>query len=124
VSGGRKAVQVLAGAKSERVLSELERIAMNRIEHGGLPAPVREHRFAPPRMWRFDLAYLSQMVAVELEGGVFSGGRHTRGKGFTGDCRKYSEAAVRGWLVIRCTREMVESGEMVLLLKRALEVPS
>ncbi len=97
---------------------------MNRIERAGLPIPDREHRFAPPRLWRFDLAYLAEMVAVELEGGVFSGGRHTRGKGFTGDCRKYSEAAVRGWLVIRCTREMVESGEMVLLLKRALAAVS
>lgn len=119
----RKGAPVLAGGDAGRVPSELESIAMNRIERAGLPTPVREHRFAPPRLWRFDLAWLDSMVAVELEGGVYSGGRHVRGKGFTADCRKYGEATARGWLVLRCTREMVEDGEMVTLLGRMLSEP-
>jgi len=111
-----------AGGRGEGA-SELESIALNRIERAGLPPPVREHRFAPPRMWRMDLAYPGAMVAVEIEGAVWIGGRHTRGAGFTNDCRKYGEATARGWRVIRCTREMVEDGTMVDLLKRALEAP-
>lgn len=100
--------------------SPLERDALNRIAQAGLPAPVREHHFAPPRKWAFDLAYLAEMVAVELEGGTWTNGRHTRGKGFDADCRKYGEATARGWLVLRCTAEMIADGTMVALLRRLL----
>ena len=42
------------------------------------------------------------MIAVEIEGGVWIGGRHTRGKGFLRDIEKYNEAAAMGWRVFRC----------------------
>lgn len=74
----------------------------------GYPAPVTEHRFASPRRWRFDFAWPEQMVAVELEGGVWTGGRHTRGAGFEADCEKYNEAFALGWRVFRLTGKMLE----------------
>ena len=67
----------------------------------GLPAPVREHRFHPVRRWRFDYAWPEQRVALEVEGGVWTGGRHTRGAGFVGDMEKYNAATVAGWRVVR-----------------------
>ena len=72
-----------------------------------LPLPVVEHRFAPPRRWRFDRAWphpdpaTAGGVAVELEGGVYSRGRHVRAAGFTADCEKMNAAALAGWLVLR-----------------------
>ncbi len=60
-----------------------------------------EYRFHPTRRWRFDFAHRPTRVAVELEGGVWTGGRHNRAGGFIADCEKYNEAAARGWLVIR-----------------------
>ena len=68
-----------------------------------VPAPVAEHRFAPPRRWRFDWAWPDHMVALEVEGAVWTGGRHTRGSGYLKDMEKYSEAAISGWCVVRCT---------------------
>jgi len=62
---------------------------------------VAEHRFHPKRRWRFDVAIPEMMVAIEIEGGVFTGGRHTRGKGYTRDCEKYNAATVLGWNVLR-----------------------
>ena len=62
---------------------------------------AREYRFAPPRRWRFDYAFPQHKVAVEVEGGVWIRGRHTRGAGFVKDLEKYSEAAILGWAVIR-----------------------
>lgn len=86
-----------------------------------LPEPEQETRFHPVRRWRFDLAYPAQKVAVEIEGGSWQNGRHTRGKGYETDCEKYSEAAVLGWKVIRCTPAMVEDGRAVDLITRALK---
>ena len=60
----------------------------------------KEHRFHPVRKWRFDYFHRSG-VAIELEGGIYTGGRHTRGAGFLKDMEKYNEAASRGILVFR-----------------------
>jgi hypothetical protein len=49
---------------------------------------------------------------------VWSGGRHTRGKGFIEDCNKYNEAVMLGWRVIRVTTEMVKSGEAMAYIER------
>lgn len=68
------------------------------------PPLEREHRFAPPRRWRFDFAHPASRVAVEVEGGVWRRGRHNRPKGFIADCEKYSAAALAGWTVVRLTR--------------------
>jgi hypothetical protein len=47
-------------------------------------------------------------VAIEIEGGVWTGGRHTRGSGFVADCEKYNAAAMAGWTVFRLTAEQVK----------------
>ena len=63
----------------------------------------REYRFHPARRWRFDFALPELKLAIECDGGGWSNGRHTRGKGFIEDCKKLSEAALLGWRVIRVT---------------------
>ena len=90
------------------------------LKEAGLPLPIREYCFHPSRRWRFDWAWLDYRVALEWEGGTWSGGRHVRGKGYEEDCRKYSEAAILGWRVLRVTTAMLDRGEVVDLLKRAL----
>jgi hypothetical protein len=91
-------------------------------------SPVREFHFARdlvgnPRKgvrealakaglkdWRFDFALVDQKIAIEVEGGVFTRGRHTRGSGFTEDCTKYNAAVRAGWRVLRYTSSMVQQG--------------
>lgn len=85
-----------------------------------LPAPREEFVFAPPRRWRFDFAWPDQRVALEIEGGVWTGGRHVSGTGFVRDMEKYNEAAALGWRVLRCQpRDLMKSG-IYESLKRAL----
>jgi hypothetical protein len=60
----------------------------------------REHKFAEGRRFRFDY-YHSSGVSIELEGGVWSRGRHTRPTGFLNDMEKYNLAASMGILVFR-----------------------
>lgn len=60
-------------------------------------------------------------VAVEIEGGTFAGGRHTRGVGFRGDLEKYNTAALKGWLVLRFDRKLLETGPAEKAVKAAVE---
>jgi very-short-patch-repair endonuclease len=90
------------------------------VEALGLPAPTPEHRFHPSRRWRFDLAWPDRRLAVEVEGGVHTRGRHTRGAGFEKDCEKYAEALVLGWRVLRVTPAHIRSGQAVTWIQGAL----
>jgi hypothetical protein len=59
-------------------------------------------------------------LAVEIEGGAWVGGRHTRAKGFLADIQKYNTATLMGWRIIRVTPQMVEKGEVVTLVLQAM----
>jgi hypothetical protein len=74
-----------------------------------LPRPAVEVRFAPPRRWRFDYAWVDHRVALEVDGGVWTRGRHLRGKGFLGDMEKMNRATVLGWRVVRTTPDQLVS---------------
>lgn len=79
----------------------------------GLPRPEREFTFHPTRKWRFDYAFPDHKLAVEVEGAIWTQGRHTRGKGYLGDLEKYNSAVLHGWKVLRYTPQQVQSGEAV-----------
>lgn len=81
---------------------------------------VREYPFYCRRKWRFDYALPAYKIAVEVEGGVWTGGRHIRPQGFLGDIEKYNTAALLGWRVFRTTPDKLLSGKTVLLLKNAI----
>jgi very-short-patch-repair endonuclease len=82
--------------------------------------PTTEHRFAPPRRWRFDVAFPDRMLAIEIEGGVWTRGRHTRPAGFLRDAEKYNRAALLGWRVLRFTPQQVMDGTARATLVEAL----
>lgn len=68
---------------------------------------VPEHPVKQGRRWRFDFAHPDTWTAIEIEGGQWCGGRHTRGAGFAKDCEKYNEAQFQGWTVFRLTGDMI-----------------
>lgn len=72
-----------------------------------LPPGERNFRFSPPRRWKFDFAWPGAKVALEVEGGTWISGRHSRGKGYEQDAEKYNMAATQGWMVLRATTDMV-----------------
>lgn len=82
-----------------------------------IPEPVPECRFHPTRRWRFDYAWPEQKVALEVEGGVWTRGRHTRGAGFLADLSKYNSAVLLGWKVIRTTPDKLVSAETLAMLR-------
>lgn len=104
--------------------SDLEDAMELAIRSAGLPASKRQHQFCPERRWRFDHAWPGWMVAVEVQGGLWTRGRHTRGGAGAahGDAMKLSTAAAMGWRVLSVTPEMIDSGDAVRLLAQALSV--
>ena len=86
-----------------------------------LPEPLLEHLFAPPRRWRFDYAWPIYMVALEVEGGAFVGGRHVRGAGFKRDLEKYNAAVLLGWRLVRVLHDQLHTIETVEMLRALIE---
>jgi very-short-patch-repair endonuclease len=81
----------------------------------------REYRFHPERRWRFDFAIPEHKVAIEVEGGAFVNGRHTRGAAFVKDCDKYNAAMLLGWRVFRFVpKQHVQTGLAIECIVRAL----
>ncbi len=85
-----------------------------------LPMPHPEYRFHPTRKWRIDYAWPLAKVALEVEGGVWTGGRHTRGAGFVRDMAKYNELARAGWRLIRTTPAGLHDLETIRLVADTL----
>jgi very-short-patch-repair endonuclease len=86
----------------------------------GLPKPEAEYRFHPVRRWRLDWVFRRHSLAVEVDGAVWTGGRHTRGGGVEKDCEKYAEAMLLGWRVLRVTTSMVQDGRAVGYIEKLL----
>ncbi|MBE4575617.1 hypothetical protein BOO29_10945 [Vibrio navarrensis] len=101
-------------------MSELEVLLLSHIRAVKLATPEAEFRFHKTRRWRFDFAYPAQRVAIEVEGGTWANGRHTRGKGYAADCEKYNVAALEGWRVLRFTGDMIKSGDAITMIEEAL----
>lgn len=59
---------------------------------------------------------------MEVEGGIWSGGRHTRGAGFIKDLEKYNMATKLGWKVFRFTPQQMKSGEAASFLHEIIKV--
>lgn len=84
---------------------------------------VPEHRFAPPRRWRIDVALIGiwPIVAVEIDGGAFIAGRHTRGVGVEKDNEKIAALALHGYRFIRVTPRQVKDGTALAWVRAVLE---
>lgn len=81
----------------------------------------KEYKFHPTRKWRFDFAWPDIKFAVEVEGGIFVNGAHTRGAHFRSDCEKYAEALLLGWRVLRVEDSMIKKGRALQIIEQILK---
>lgn len=99
--------------------SELEETLLLLIRVEGLPEPEREYRFCE-RRWRLDLAYPEQKIGIEVQGGIWTRGAHARGTGLERDYEKLNAAQILGWRVLQVSRNMIENGEAIEMIKAVL----
>jgi len=102
-------------------MSKLEEKMAFQMRVAGLPNPEREFRFDLVRRWRFDFAWPDKMVALEVDGGTWSRGAHSRGKGQRRDAEKQNAAHLLGWTVYRATSDMVKDGTALNVIEEALK---
>ena len=100
--------------------SELESLLYWHIAATGLPEPEQQYRFDDSRRWRFDFAWPDCRVAVEVNGGEWSAGRHNRAGGMAADYEKLNAAVIAGWRVLQFTGGQVRDGVAVRTIRAAL----
>lgn len=100
--------------------SRLEAIFALQVRAIGLPTPERELIFHPKRKWRFDFSWPEKKIAVEIDGGTSSQGRHVRPTGYRADCCKMNSAALLGWTVFRGDAVMVKKGTLLEFVEAAI----
>ena len=108
-------------------MSAAETLLAVQLEQAGIPF-LREFQFHHSRRWRAD--FLIQqfgmsidyrgLLLVEIDGGGYVAGRHSRGLGMEHDCEKASAAAILGYRVIRCTPSQVDDGRALAWIQQAL----
>lgn len=78
-----------------------------------MPEPVRQFAFAAElgRKWRADFAWPDYKLLLEVQGAVFTGGRHTRGAGYSAECERRAAAVGLGYAIIEATTAQVRSGK-------------
>lgn len=88
----------------------------------GLPTPMAELAFAShlKRRWRVDWCFVNEKIAVEVEGGIFVAGRHSRGAGMLKDMEKYNTLACLGYRLIRVTPKQIANGEALNWVDRII----
>ena len=85
-----------------------------------LPEP--EYKFHKTRKWRIDYAWPEKRIALEIEGGVFTQGRHSRGVGMVNDMEKYNTLASEGWLLLRVTPSTLLKIETIKLIIKTINI--
>ena len=90
------------------------------IRAAHLPEPARQYLFHPTRRYRADFCFIPERLLVEVQGGVWVAGRHTRAQGYEDDCRRTCDALEHGWRILPVTPDMVASGEAVARIERVL----
>lgn len=99
--------------KTQKPKENLEDILVKQLEKAGMPLPRRqctEPWKGTGRRFRGDLCYLSDRLIVEVDGGTWSGGRHTSGGGYRRDCVKRALATIAGYRYINATSDQVKDG--------------
>jgi len=75
----------------------------------------------PTRKFRFDFCWPHRGLALEVQGGIYSRGRHARPRGMINDMTKFSEAAIIGWRLLLVTGIEISNGQALDRVLRGLK---
>ena len=79
----------------------------------------REYRIHPARRFRADFWLPGPRLVIEIEGGAFTNGRHSRGTGIRNDAEKSALIAAMPARLIRVLPEHVKDGRALKWIEAA-----
>lgn len=120
-----------AHAKGARAASRAEQLldpVVLLCQAYDLPLPEREVEFHPVRHWRADYLWRAPRVIVEVDGGLFRGGKgggfavggHSSARGILRDMEKANAAQLHGYRVFRVTPQQATDGTLLAILQQVL----
>ena len=101
--------------------SDLEDALAFQLDALGLTGYVREYQAIKGRKFRFDFCFTEQRLLIEVNGGTFTKGAHSTGRGIARDYEKSNLAQLQGWCCLAFDGKAVRSGEAVEVVRKALE---
>ena len=93
--------------------SEAEFTLAAQWQADGLPPFEREYQFHPDRKFRLDFAVPQIKFGVEVEGGIWAQGAHSRPSGILRDMEKGNLLTLLGWSLLRYSAAQVRSGAAI-----------
>lgn len=79
---------------------------------------TREHKFHKQYKFRFDFALVDKKIAIEVDGGCWTAGRHVRPVGYMLDCKKQFLAHNLGWRVYKIPSDWIMHSKYIKAPKR------
>lgn len=111
----------MATGKNQEKEANRKALFLTALKTAGIETDQEEYHFHDTRKWRFDFAWVSAKLAVELDGGTWGkyGGRHNG----DADREKLNEAACLGWRLLRFSGAQIEKDPVKCAeyVKRALD---
>lgn len=99
-------------------MSHLEDTLLAQIRLAKLPEPIREFHAIAGRRFRWDFCWTEPYaLLVEVQGGTWINGGHSRGAGVSRDCEKLNLATLSGWKVLAFTGDQIHRGEALSWLQ-------
>jgi hypothetical protein len=68
------------------------------------------------KRYRLDFAHPASRTGIEIQGGVYSRGRHVTGSGYERDCKKYNLAYTSGWTIFLLSSTMARDAKWMALI--------
>lgn len=117
LSKEQKQAKAEANKKAKALIQETFFLLLDQVD---ISRPHPEYIFHRERLWRCDYCWIEQKIILEVEGGIFIQGRHSRGAGMKADFTKYNEAAIYGYRILKVIPSELCSFNTINLLRRIL----
>lgn len=102
-------------------MSDLEELFAFQLTALGLTGFQREVQVVPGRRFKFDFYFPEHHLCIEIQGGVWSGGKHGRPVGIARDYEKLNLCTKYGLRLLQFDTKTIKSGEAVGLVEQIIK---
>lgn len=103
-----------------KTMSHLEVMLDDQLCLAGITPEETEYYAIPGRRFRWDFAFPSKKLLIEVQGAIFVKGGHSTGVGITRDMEKNNLAVLAGYRCLVVSSKHISSGQALDWIKEAL----